>query len=198
QVAFSQVRSVLWSTRRQQVGFSILDRNQSSDMLRLIVGLTCLWLLVHSGSNQVVENKPVTEDCLDCLCETMSGCNASAICVNGACGIFRITWGYWVEAGKLTLPTDSALSDDAFTNCVNEPHCAANTVQNYMFKHGQDCNGDDHIDCLDFGALHKLGNLQCRGELPNLFGKVFNQCLKAKKRLAEKKIIQAKETAAST
>jgi len=143
----------------------------------------------------------------------MSGCNASAICVNGACGIFRITWGYWVEAGKLTLPTDTALSDDgmfklsywyidpkflnllhsAFTNCVNQPHCAANTVQSYMSKHGQDCNGDDHIDCLDFGALHKLGNLKCQADLPYIFAKVFNRCLKDKERLAEGKIIKKQE-----
>ncbi|EDW91858.2 lysozyme [Drosophila yakuba] len=168
---------------------------QSSVMLRLLV---CLWLLVHSGSSYEVQNKPVTEDCLDCLCETMSGCNASAICVNGACGIFRITWGYWVEAGKLTLPTDTALSEDAFTNCVNQPHCAANTVQNYMFKHGQDCNGDEHIDCLDFGALHKLGNLKCQEELPYIFAKVFNRCLKSKERLAEGKIIKEQETVVST
>lgn len=152
-------------------------------------------------------NKPVTEDCLDCLCETMSGCNSSAICVNGACGIFRITWGYWVEAGELTLPKDTALSDDgrfwfsgystfyfvqspptAFTNCVNDPYCAANTVQKYMYKHGQDCNNDDVIDCLDFGALHKLGNLKCRDELPYIFQKVFQRCLKAKQRQAEESV----------
>jgi len=51
QVAGRQLKSVLWSTRRQQVGFSILERIQSSDMLRLLVGLTCLWLLADSGSS---------------------------------------------------------------------------------------------------------------------------------------------------
>ncbi|XP_017024388.1 lysozyme 2 [Drosophila kikkawai] len=146
----------------------------------LLISLGALWLLVHSGSSNVVTNKPVTEDCLDCLCETMSGCNASAICVNGACGIFRITWGYWVEGGKITLPGDTALSDDAFTNCVNDPHCAADTIQSYMFKHGQDCNRDEEINCLDYGALHKLGNLGCQGQLPFPFANVFNRCLKAK------------------
>ncbi|KAH8275175.1 hypothetical protein KR026_001272, partial [Drosophila bipectinata] len=144
----------------------------------------CIYFLCVSK----VTNKPVTEDCLDCLCETMSGCNSSAICVNGACGIFRITWGYWVQAGELTLPNDTALSDDAFTNCVNEPYCAANTVQNFMHKHGQDCNNDEVIDCLDYGALHKLGNLKCRDELPYIFQKVFQRCLKAKQRLAEETI----------
>lgn len=67
-----------------------------------------------------------------------------------------------------------------------------------MFKHGQDCNGDERIDCLDFGALHKLGNLQCQGELPYIFAKVFNRCLKAKERLAEAKIIKKQEEESST
>ncbi|XP_022230242.2 lysozyme [Drosophila obscura] len=148
--------------------------------------LTSLWLLLlHSVYGHAVENKPVTEDCLECLCETLSGCNATEICVNGACGIFRITEGYWIEAGELTLPNETPLSDNAFINCVNQPHCAANTIQNYMYRHGQDCNGDDHIDCLDFGALHKLGNLGCRGELPYIYAKVFNRCLKVKQRHAQ-------------
>ncbi|EDV37429.1 uncharacterized protein Dana_GF11420 [Drosophila ananassae] len=157
-------------------------------MFRLLVNLASLWLLLNCISSYEVANKPVTEDCLDCLCETMSGCNSSAICVNGACGIFRITWGYWVQAGQLTLSKDTALSDDAFTNCVNDPYCAANTVQNYMYKHGQDCNNDEVIDCLDFGALHKLGNLKCRDELPYIFQKVFQRCLKAKQRQAEETV----------
>lgn len=63
-----------------------------------------------------------------------------------------------------------------------------------MFKHGQDCNGDEHIDCLDFGALHKLGNLKCQEELPYIFAKVFNRCLKSKERMAEEKIIKEQET----
>ncbi|KAH8355232.1 hypothetical protein KR093_009170, partial [Drosophila rubida] len=153
-----------------------------------------------------VANKPVTEDCLECLCETQSGCNASAICVNGACGIFRITLGFWTESGQLTLPNDTSMSVDgkcfdrvidtlllplfvhppsaAFTNCVNDPYCAANTIQNYMYKYGQDCNGDELINCEDYGALHKLGNLNCRAELPYSFAKVFKRCLKRKQQVA--------------
>ncbi|XP_001360782.4 lysozyme 3 [Drosophila pseudoobscura] len=154
--------------------------------LKLLTSLwLLLWLRLDSVPGHAVENKPVTEDCLECLCETMSGCNATAICVNGACGIFRITEGYWVEGGKLTLPDETPLSNRAFINCVNQPLCAANTIQSYMYKHGQDCNGDDHIDCLDFGALHKLGNLKCRGELPYIYAKVFNSCLKNKERQAQ-------------
>ncbi|XP_060654699.1 lysozyme 2 [Drosophila nasuta] len=137
----------------------------------------CIW---RGAAAQDVVNKPVTEDCLECLCETQTGCNASKICVNGACGIFRITLGFWIESGQLTLPNDTSLSVDAFINCVNDPYCAANTIQNYMHKYGQDCNGDDLINCKDFGALHKLGNLNCRADLPYSFAKVFNKCLKRK------------------
>ncbi|KAH8421008.1 hypothetical protein KR222_002769, partial [Zaprionus bogoriensis] len=136
-----------------------------------------------------VEQKPVTEDCLECLCETMSGCDAQAICVNGACGIFRITMGFWVEAGQLTLPNDTSLSQQAFTDCVNDPHCAANTIQNYMYKNGQDCNRDGKIDCYDFGALHKLGNLRCEADLPYYFADPFNKCLKRKQRQAKSRAL---------
>jgi len=132
--------------------------------------------------------------------------------VNGACGIFRITRGFWLEGGQLTLPNDTTLSDNgnimkpdvssksvtlfptvAFVNCVNDPYCAADTIQSYMGKYGQDCNGDEHINCEDYGALHKLGNLNCRGELPYSFAKVFNRCLKRKQQLEAKAKAKAKE-----
>ncbi|XP_017835498.1 lysozyme 2, partial [Drosophila busckii] len=145
-----------------------------------------LQLLTKIAAAENVENKPVTEDCLECICEAKSGCNDTAICVNGACGIFRITWGYWVEAGQLTLPNDTSLSEQAFTNCVNEPRCAADTVQHYMSKYGQDCNNDERIDCLDYGNLHKLGYLNCRADLPYSFGKPFHSCLRNKQRLYKK------------
>ncbi|XP_030387482.1 lysozyme 2 [Scaptodrosophila lebanonensis] len=150
-----------------------------------VLSVLVLWSVINCFSESVdVPLKPVTEDCLECLCEALSGCNASAVCVNGACGIFRITWGFWVEAGQLTLPNDTALSDNAFTNCVNEPHCAAGTIQKYMYKHGQDCNNDQKINCLDYGALHKMGHLKCRNELSYSFVNTFSKCLKIKGRQA--------------
>ncbi|XP_032596806.1 lysozyme 3 isoform X2 [Drosophila grimshawi] len=151
-----------------------------------------LWIslgLLHIGAadDDLIVDKPVTENCLECLCEAKSNCNATKICVNGACGIFRITWGYWTEGGSLTLPNDTSLSEEAFTNCVNDPICAAETIQKYMYKYGQDCNGDGRIDCLDFGALHKMGNLRCQDELPYTFGRIFHKCLKRKERDAKSK-----------
>lgn len=157
-----------------------------------------------------VPHKPVTEDCLECLCETTSGCDAKAICVNGACGIFRITLGFWKEGGQLTLSNETTLTQTgklimmstclfvylnsskyftAFTDCVNDPHCAADTIQNYMYKYGQDCNRDGKIDCLDFGALHKMGNLACQKDMPYFFAKQFNECLKKKEKAAASRIV---------
>ncbi|EDW74630.1 uncharacterized protein Dwil_GK22028 [Drosophila willistoni] len=159
--------------------FTSLRFLNGNSLFYLCIFLLALW---HSGASFEVSNRPVTEDCLECLCEAMSGCNATEICVNGACGIFRITWGYWIEAGQLTLSNDTTLNEEAFTNCVNEPRCAADTVQSYMYKHGQDCNGDDLINCLDYGSLHKMGNLKCRAEVPNSFGSVFYKCLKLKEK----------------
>lgn len=33
----------------------------------------------------------------------------------------------------------------AYSNCVNEPFCAARTIQGYMNRFGQDCTGDGNI-----------------------------------------------------
>ncbi|XP_064535936.1 lysozyme 3-like [Drosophila montana] len=150
--------------------------------------LLCLWHIgaADDAAAGLVVNRPVTEDCLECLCEAQSGCNATQICVNGACGIFRITWGFWMEGGAITLPNDTSLSKEAFTNCVNDPHCAADTIQNYMYKNGQDCNGDKVINCLDFGAIHKMGNLRCQDELPYTYARIFSRCLKRKEREAKR------------
>ncbi|XP_030563370.1 lysozyme 3 [Drosophila novamexicana] len=150
--------------------------------------MLCLWHIgaADDAAEGLVVNRPVTEDCLECLCEAQSGCNATQICVNGACGIFRITWGFWMEGGAITLPNDTSLSKEAFTNCVNDPHCAADTIQNYMYKNGQDCNGDKVINCLDFGAIHKMGNLRCQDELPYTYGRIFSRCLKRKERDAKR------------
>ncbi|XP_017960258.1 lysozyme [Drosophila navojoa] len=142
----------------------------------LLLSVFSMFSMCHIGAQIEVENKPVTEACLECLCEAMSGCNATKICVNGACGIFRITWTFWQDGGSLIGPGDG----DAFTNCVNDPHCAADTIQNYMYKNGEDCNGDGKINCKDYGSIHKLGNLKCRDELPATFGTLFFKCLARK------------------
>jgi len=78
----------------------------NTHILFLLLGLTIGGLYV-----QAENAKPITEQCLLCMCEALSGCNATAVCVNGACGIFRITWDQWVDSGRLTIQGDSPLTD---------------------------------------------------------------------------------------
>ncbi|TDG49107.1 hypothetical protein AWZ03_004407 [Drosophila navojoa] len=142
--------------------------------------LACLvWLSLVHGQGHVLD-KPVTEKCLTCLCEAMSGCNATAVCISnekGICGLFRITWAYWVDAGKLTIEDDEPDSENAFINCANDAHCAADSVQNYMKKFNQDCNDDGEMDCHDYARIHRLGAYGCHGEMPYKFQSTFEDCI---------------------
>lgn len=79
----------------------------------------------------------ISTQCLGCLCEAATNCNRTLTCRGDICGLFSITWAYWVDAGKPTQATESADAPNAFTNCVNEPFCAARAVQGYMAKHGK-------------------------------------------------------------
>ncbi|XP_017049519.1 lysozyme [Drosophila ficusphila] len=138
----------------------------------LLVSLTICGALLEPGSP-----KPITETCLVCMCEALSGCNATAVCVNGACGIFRLTWDQWVDSGRITIPGDSPLTDSSFTNCANDPYCAADTLQSYMTKYGQDCNDDEKEDCYDYGAIHYMGPFNCKADMPFTFANIFQRCL---------------------
>ncbi|XP_026735904.1 invertebrate-type lysozyme 3-like [Trichoplusia ni] len=120
---------------------------------------------------------PVTEVCLGCICQATSGCKKGLTCEGDACGLFRITWAYWADAGKPTIRGQSPDDPDAYPNCTNDPYCAALAVQGYMRKFAQDCNGDGQIDCYDYMAIHKKGGYGCVGELPFNYVNVFNQCV---------------------
>lgn len=65
----------------------------------------------------------------------------------------------------------------AYENCVNEPYCAAKSIQGYMKKYGQDCNGDGVIDCYDYAAIHKHGGYGCSSALPPVYAEKFNTCI---------------------
>ncbi|EDV98485.1 GH22646 [Drosophila grimshawi] len=116
------------------------------------------------------------------MCEALSGCNATSICVNGACGIFRLTWDQWVDSGRPTVAGDSPLSDTSFTNCASDPYCAADTLQNYMFKYGQDCNEDEQEDCYDYAAIHYMGPFNCKADMPYNFENIFRICIETAQR----------------
>ncbi|KAJ8714920.1 hypothetical protein PYW08_004901 [Mythimna loreyi] len=123
--------------------------------------------------------QPVTEVCLGCICQATSGCKQGAQCEGDHCGLFQITWAYWADAGKPTLHGKSPDAPDAYPSCTNDPYCAALTVQGYMNKFAQDCNGDGRVDCYDYMAIHKRGGYGCVGDLPFNYVNVFNQCVAA-------------------
>lgn len=42
----------------------------------------------------------------------------------------------------------------------------------------QDCNGDGHVDCDDFGRIHYMGGYQCRQPVEHLrYYHVLSSCL---------------------
>lgn len=44
----------------------------------------------------------ISEACFQCLCETVSQCKP-AICSDVPCGLYKISKGYWFDAGAPTL-----------------------------------------------------------------------------------------------
>ncbi|CAH2043334.1 unnamed protein product, partial [Iphiclides podalirius] len=137
----------------------------------------CMLIGLTAADVGIATDTPVTEVCLGCLCQAVSGCQVGQQCDGDACGLFRITWAYWADAGKPTLAGSSPEAPDAYPSCTNDPYCAARTVQQYMRRFGQDCNGDGRIDCLDFAAIHKLGGYGCKADLPFKFYNTLTQCL---------------------
>uniref|UniRef100_A0A182JAH3 lysozyme n=1 Tax=Anopheles atroparvus TaxID=41427 RepID=A0A182JAH3_ANOAO len=130
-------------------------------------------------ANQPQEN-PVTDVCLQCICEASSGCDTATRCNGDVCGMFLITWAYWADAGKQVQQGDTPDSQNAFANCVNEPYCAARTIQGYMRRYGQDCNGDGAINCFDHAIIHKLGGYNCKNQVPVLYQSKIDECIQRK------------------
>lgn len=54
----------------------------------------------------------VTDVCLGCICEAVSGCDRTKKCSDGICGLFGITWAYWSDSGKPTLNGVDPASDN--------------------------------------------------------------------------------------
>ncbi|KAG8231371.1 hypothetical protein J437_LFUL008919 [Ladona fulva] len=119
----------------------------------------------------------VSEVCLGCICEAISGCNRTLSCSGDVCGLFRITWAYWADSGKPVLDLDSPEADGAYARCVTDAHCAARAVRGYMAKFQQDCNGDRVVNCYDFARIHLLGGYGCGGGLTPLYQQRFENCV---------------------
>ncbi|XP_054007809.1 invertebrate-type lysozyme 3-like [Hylaeus anthracinus] len=119
----------------------------------------------------------ISKTCFGCICEAASGCNVTVGCDESVCGPFRITWSYWADSGKPTLQ-GSNQDNDAYSRCVNDPYCAARSVQGYMDKFAQDCNGDGVINCDDFLRIHRLGGYGCSGPLNSNYESTYKLCMK--------------------
>ncbi|GLV43192.1 uncharacterized protein CBL_14129 [Carabus blaptoides fortunei] len=140
-----------------------------------LVATATFCILGISGQEPAVG---ISTQCLGCLCEAATNCNRTLTCRGNICGLFSITWNYWADAGKPTQPGETVDSPSAFTNCVNEPFCAARAVQGYMAKFGKDCNKDGKIDCIDYATIHKIGGYGCEGaNLPEEFKQKLELCL---------------------
>ncbi|XP_059475804.1 lysozyme-like [Neocloeon triangulifer] len=120
---------------------------------------------------------PLSVECLGCICEAISNCNRTLTCSGDVCGLFRITWAYWSDAGKPVLQGDNPSADGAYGRCTVDPYCAALTVQQYMTKYSQDCNRDGSVDCTDFARIHKLGGYGCGAPLDPIYEQKYTTCI---------------------
>ncbi|KFM58042.1 Lysozyme, partial [Stegodyphus mimosarum] len=107
----------------------------------------------------------ISEVCFECLCEASTGCDMEIGCVsNGVgqyhCGPYYISYEYWVDGGKPDEDPDNPLD---FEQCLNKKPCAEASIRGYVQKWSQDCNGDQQIDCYDWGLIHKAGPYGCNG-----------------------------------
>lgn len=133
--------AVCWPSSYESITLSVFARDNAFSLCRVSITWmeSSIWyeyvflLLYESPPDQ----QPVTEVCLGCICEAISGCNQTATCAGDVCGLFRITWAYWADAGKPTVNGESPDSQSAYGNCANQPACAARCVQGYMARFGQ-------------------------------------------------------------
>ncbi|XP_054267729.1 lysozyme-like isoform X1 [Macrosteles quadrilineatus] len=133
-------------------------------------------------TNKPTEDPPISESlsdlCLGCICEIMSGCNLTRGCEEGDCGMFRITKLYWIDAGMPVLNGVNPHQPQAFESCARDPECAASTVKGYMSKcRNQDCNRDGRVDCMDYGVIHKVGCPKCLGQRDTYYETSLRNCL---------------------
>lgn len=103
---------------------------------------------------RILKNQSLTTECLDCICDAVSGCSASVSnCGSGTvCGPFAISQAYWKDGRKPGV---------SWTSCTRTKECSSVTVKNYMEKYKKDCNGDGIITCEDYAMIHRHGPRAC-------------------------------------
>ncbi|XP_050716979.1 lysozyme-like isoform X5 [Eriocheir sinensis] len=147
---------------------------------RVIASVTAALILAVLSADAAAEVDP---NCLGCLCEAATQCNATTKChvpYAGAyfCGPFHISWAYWADAGKPVLQHDNPERKGAFEDCATDLYCSAKIVREYMNKFGKDCDGDGVVSCKDYVRIHKLGKAACDVPLPpDRFTAQFEKCV---------------------
>lgn len=76
-------------------------------------------------------------DCMRCLCQASTLCNATVGCSRGYCGPYYVHREYWKDAGQVVLQDDDPDRDQAFVDCAVDAACAQKIVENYMVKWGR-------------------------------------------------------------
>lgn len=130
--------------------------------------------------SEVVRIESITEDCLRCICNTVSGCTLKKRCKNDRteCGPFRISKSFWEKAGKSTTHSlIDPMFPGAFQSCATNLECATKTVKNFMRQYAQDCNKDGVIDCYDYLAILMQGTEQCYKELTTDDTMALEECM---------------------
>ncbi|XP_012235794.1 lysozyme [Linepithema humile] len=125
------------------------------------------------------EPQLLSDVCLGCICEVTSGCNNTIGCYGNVCGPFGITWGYWSDAGRLTINDEPSSNEGAYSRCANDLQCSSRTIQRYMAKFSSDCTGNGVIDCDDYLRIHRLGAYGCTGTLSALYETRYKLCMQA-------------------
>ncbi|KAK0179466.1 hypothetical protein PV327_005216 [Microctonus hyperodae] len=152
-------------------------------ILPILMSVLCVYAQVGSLDTQPAvlaspTHQVIPQQCFGCICEASSHCDLKAGCRGDVCGPFSITWGYWADGGKPTLNNEKPDAPSAYANCVNDVGCAARTVQGYIDRYAQDCNGDGVMNCDDYVRLHRLGGYGCNGPIDPKYMESYQSCMK--------------------
>ncbi|XP_076061491.1 lysozyme-like isoform X2 [Oratosquilla oratoria] len=121
----------------------------------------------------------ISDQCLDCICQACTQCDTSFNCTKEHCGPFLISYDYWVDSKRPVLLHDVPENEGAFQACVTDMPCAAETIENYVRKYDNDCNGDGVVDCIDYAYAHRMGPSGCHMTPPdNLYFRSIKKCIK--------------------
>ena len=84
------------------------------------MNLICIFS--YLGTDVCLEDDgSVTNNCIGCICEASSRCDATIKCVSNGflCGPFFISKPFWIDAGRCVLPGDNPENEDGNYFCVN-------------------------------------------------------------------------------